>query len=106
MEQNKSEKCLSLLDKIALVLAISSGPVIFFSRNDLQPYLMLLAIVPAVYLAVRAFKTLRKLRRKEKSVKPFESFYNLNLWVQLVINSIATVGNLLGGIYLLVTAES
>lgn len=106
MEQTRDEKILSCVDKIALLLAISSGPVIAFAQNDLRPYLMFLAVIPAIYLAVRAFKVMKKMRKKEKSLRPFDSFYNLNLWVQLIINSIATVGNIFGGIYFLLKTEN
>lgn len=103
--ESRSEKILSFVDKVALFLAISSGPVIAFASNKLRPYLMFLAIVPAIYLAIRAFKIMKRMKQREKSLRPFKSFYNLNLWVQLIINTVATFGNFFGGIYFLLTDD-
>ena len=100
-EGNTHEKLLKFLDKLFLVFAVLSGPVILLSNTEIKPFLMLLALIPAVFLSIRAWLQLKALRRKEKSVKPFESFSNFNLYAQLIINSIATVGNIFGAAVLL-----
>ena len=100
-EVNNHERLLKFLDKFFLVIAILSGPVILLSSDEIKPFLMLLAVIPAVFLSVRAWLQFKALRRKEKSVKPFESFSNFNMYAQLIINSIATVGNLFGAAVLL-----
>jgi hypothetical protein len=78
-------------DKVAILIAVSLGISIIFVENDVKA---VAGVIPAAYLVTRAVILLMELKTNSKSAKPFESFYNCNLWVQLVINSFAIVVNI------------
>lgn len=103
--QRKYRRFLTILDKIALVLAISSGPLIIFARREIKPILLFLATIPAVYLTFRAVVLLKELKQKEKSVRP-NNCASLNLWVQLIINFIASFANPIAALTLLLSEET
>lgn len=92
-KRKKSEKFLSILDKISIVVAISLGISTAFVSTEKKPILMFAGIIPAVYLATRSVILLRELKKNSKSINPLIGFYALNLWIQLLINSVAAIAN-------------
>jgi hypothetical protein len=99
-ENSRHRKLLSIVDKVAILIAVSLGISTIFVEDDVKAMLLLIAVIPAAYLVTRSVILLRELKANSKSAKPFESFYNCNLWIQLVVNSFAIVGNIAISMYL------
>lgn len=86
-------KILSVVDKIAIALAISLGIAAFLTTDNAKTLYMALGIIPAFYLAYRGFYFLRAAKRCDETLNPLKNTKLIQHWIGLIINSVAVIVN-------------
>lgn len=86
-------KILSLVDKIAIALAISLGIAAFLTTDNTKTLYMALGIIPAFHLAYRGFHFIRLAKRSNEPLNPLKNIKIIQHWIGLIINTVAVIVN-------------
>lgn len=86
-------KILSLVDKLAIALAISLGIGAFLTTDNPKTLFMALGIIPAFYLAYRGYYFIRLAKSCDETLNPCKNTKMVQHWVNLIINTVAVIVN-------------